>query len=109
MEVWAAIYHRDIRFSGGQTAGRAYFQAQETILEADCDLSVYRLLLTRVWHVAIVGQATPEDLERRLRVILVTGEPVTLPSDVPKMLQERRAQATRFGPWVQRHHRGKPL
>ena len=99
-------YYRAARFHGEKPAGRAYNQAQETIFTApDCELSAYRFHLDRVWHVAVVGEQPPEDLERQLRRILSRGEPVALPEALLRMLKQRRVQATRLGPWIEGHYR----
>jgi hypothetical protein len=99
-------YHRASRFRGESSSRRAYFQTQDTIFnEPECDLSAYRFLLRQFWHVAVLGEPPPEDLERKLQEILQRGEPSTLPPEILKLLSERRAQATRQAPWVERHYR----
>jgi hypothetical protein len=98
-------YYLAARFSREQTAGRAYSQAQQTIFSQDCDLSVYRFQLSEVWHMAVLGEKPPPDLERRLRRILALGEPLTLTKEVLQILFERRSQSTKEGPWVERHYR----
>jgi transposase InsO family protein len=57
-------------------------------------LSTFRLRLNQVWHVALPGQAPPENLDRSLRRFLATGEPASLPDD---LLQEL------FHNWQHRH------
>ena|SRR6266540_4731657 len=99
-------YYQAASFSGEAPAGRAYFQAQEVIFNDEgCDLSVYRLLLRRVWHIAVLGEQPRPDLEQRLRVILSQGQLTSLPEQVLQELQRRRAHATKLGPWVERHFR----
>lgn len=95
---------RAARFAGEQPAGLAYFQTQQLIFESDSDLSVYRLQLNRVWHVAILGQPPPENIALTLRLILSTGAPTVLPADLCRLLEERRAQAIKCGPWVEQHY-----
>ena len=103
-------YQLASHFPNEQSAGRAYFAAQEAIFEVECDLSTFRFQLNRVYHVAVVGEPPPEALERSLRRILAAGEPTSLPTEVFALLQERRARAIRQGPWIERHHRpGQPL
>ena len=76
----------------------------------DCDLSTYRFVLQGVSHVTVLGEPPPEELDRRIRKILSAREPTSVPVDVLKLLQERRAQATQEGRWVERHYRpGQPL
>ena len=105
-------YHQAARYSGNQPAGVAYVAAQEAIFaHADnVDLSAYRFRLDRVDHVAVLGDPPPTALHDALRAILATGEPATIPEDVLKLLNARRAQATEAGPWVEGHYRpGKRL
>ena len=105
-------YHRAARFAGEQPAGRAYTQAQRVIYEAPqpVDVSVFRLQLNRLWHVAALGLVPPAPVLQALETILATGEPAERPAEVWQTLRQRRAQAARQGPWVERHHRpGKPL
>jgi hypothetical protein len=99
-------YFKVARFTGERPAGRAYNQAQELIYRAPaCGLSVYRLQLEASWHVAVVGEEPQRKLQRRLEDILSTGEPTTLPEEILRELERRRAQATKLGPWVERHLR----
>src|SRR5438105_433479 len=105
-------YAQAARFPGEQPAGRAYRQAQAAVYRyrTDVDLSTFRLQINQVWHVAVLGETPPEDLEQQLASILAAGEPVSLPDDLLGLLAERRRQAARLGPWVQRHYRpGKRL
>src|SRR6266511_973876 len=93
------LYCRAAWFQTDDLAGRAYFRAQRAILQDDvCDLSVYRLLLHRVWHVAVLGEQPRRDLEERLDSILSQGQPASLPVQVLEELQRRRALATKLGP-----------
>ena len=99
-------YYQAARFTGEKPAGRAYRQAREAIFTApDCDLSAYRFHLSRVWHVAVVGEQPPEDLEHQLQKILSRGELTSLPEQLVRMLEQRRVQATRLGSWVEGHYR----
>jgi hypothetical protein len=71
----------------------------------DSDLSVYRLQLNRLWYVAALGLVPPAPVLQAIEQILDRGEPADLPVEVWDALHDRRRQATRLGPWVQRHHR----
>jgi len=100
-------YSRAARFPGEQPAGRAYCQAQDAIYRAreEVDLSAYRFHLDRVWHVAVLGESPPAELDERLQQILAAGEPTDLPADILQQLLARRAQASQLGGWVEGHHR----
>src|SRR4051812_24784582 len=100
-------YLKVARFSSEGPAGRAYFAAQEAIYsEPRCDLSVYRLQLEKIYHVAVLGDSPPRRLERTLRQILAAGDPASLPPELIQILIERRAQSIKIGPWVERHLHG---
>jgi len=102
-------YARAARFGGERLAGRAYVQVQHLVHDADCDLSVYRFQLQGGFHVAVLGAPPPAELGRQVEALLALGQPVPLPPDLVRFLLERRAQATRIGPWVERHWRpGRP-
>ena len=103
----AAPYRRAARLRGEKPAGRAYERTQRVIYEArqPTDVSVYRLQLNQLWHVAALGLVPPTPVLQALETILATGEAVDLPPEVWQALTERRRQATRRGPWVERHHR----
>ena len=106
------LYQRAARFAGERPAGRAYDQAQRVIYEAPepTDISVYRLQLNRLWHVAALGFVPPAPVLQALEGILATGEPADLPAEVWQALAQRRAQQIRKGPWTKQHHRpGKRL
>jgi len=99
-------YYQAARFPDEQQAGRAYSQAQAAIFaNPDNALSAYRLQLNQVWHVAVLGEPPPAELEQKLQDILASGEPTTLPEEVLKVLAQRRAKATKIGPWVEGHYR----
>lgn len=104
-------YYQAARFSGEQPAERAYFKAQETIFSnPDCDLSVFRMQLNQISHVVVLGDPPAQELEQKLLLVLSSGEPASLSADILHALQERRAQAIRKGPWLERHYRqGKRL
>ncbi len=86
-------YFQAARFRGERAAGRAYFQAQETIYGAECDVSAFRFHLDRIWHVAVAGEQPPEELAEQIERILSACEPTTLPPEIVQMLQERSSQA----------------
>ena len=100
-------YQRTARFADEPSAGRAYFAAQRVIYEAPqpLDVSVFRLQVNRLWHVAALGLVPPAPVLQAIEEILATGEPTELPQEVWQALAERRAQAIRRGPWMERHQR----
>ena len=101
-----APYAKASRFSTARRAGHVYERLQDAIYTGPpSDLSVYRILLNRVSHVAVLGQPPPEVLERRITRLLRQGEPVTLPPDVMATLFQRRAESIQEGQWIERHHR----
>ena len=102
----APSFHQAARYPDEQSSETPYDQAQQTIYETPCDLSIYRLRLGHnlVWHVAVLGSPPPEDLQRRIEEILSTGEPVTLPDDILTHLVQRRAEQSGRGDWAEAHH-----
>jgi hypothetical protein len=103
-------YIRAVRFRSEKAAGHVYFQAQELLFREPCDLSAYRLQLSQVWHVTIVGEAPPEDLVRRIERILSRGQSVKLPREIIQMLHERGIQQRQQSPWSEGHYRpGRPI
>ncbi len=98
-------YVRAARFNHERDAGRAYDRSQDLVFRAPCDLSAYRLQVSQVWHVAIVGETPPEDLNRRIERILSRGEPAALPDAVVEALLQRSAEARSRRPWTEGHYR----
>ena len=105
-------YSLAARYRDEPASARSYEAAQEFIYTtAHLDLSAYRLQLPRLqstefdWYVAVVGEQPPAEFDTRLRRILSTGEPASLPDEVLTYLLERRAQATQMGSWVEGHYR----
>src|SRR5687767_13390972 len=95
-------YLKAARFTGERPAGRAYNQLQDAIFNSPaCDLSVFRLLLSRDWHVAVIGDPPAETLDRRIRQILSRGTPASLPGQILDELYRRRTEATKLGTWVE--------
>src|SRR5258708_6991750 len=99
-------YYLAARFPGKAEAGVVYLPLQQMVFEAkdDCDLSVYRLALSGVWHVVVLGEQPPEELHLRIEAQLTNGVLVSLRADVLRYLQDRRAQATQLGSWVEGHY-----
>jgi hypothetical protein len=97
---------RAARFGTEATAGRAYFAAQQEVFTAPaCDLSIYRFLLEQVYHVAVLGDAPPRTLARRIERILAAGDAVTLPDEVLQQLAARRDEQIQQAPWSEGHYR----
>jgi len=102
-------YHKAARFAGDRPAGQVYGRLQAILYRAsDTDLSAYRLLLDRVYHVAVLGMTPPETVDRRIMRLLARGATVTLPDAVVAALAARRRNATRLGRWVEGHVRPVP-
>jgi hypothetical protein len=101
-----APYHRAARYMDEQASEAPYDQAQQTIYETPCDLSVYRLCLgpELTWHVAVLGNLPPEGLNRRIEEILASGEQIALPDEVLAQLTARRREQSSRGSWVEAHH-----
>ena len=93
------------RFPDEQTSGQAYFARQETVLRAPTTLSVYRLQFNQLYHVAVVGQPPPTDIDVSLRQILAAGEPAELPEELLAALCARGIAMRRFGPRSEWHYR----
>ena len=75
-------YHLAARFDGEEAAGQAYFAAQEVIYSGpeELELSVYRLMLNLVYHVAAVGNPPPQEVDQRLGDVFRAGEPPSSPA-----------------------------
>ena len=86
-------------------ARRAYFAAQEAIFQTPCELSTYRIVLNGVWHVSVVGDEPPEELQAQLERALRAGDPVELPDDVLRALAERGKAERTKRLWTERHYR----
>jgi hypothetical protein len=97
-------YFRAAQFRSERAAGHVYFQAQELLFRTPCDLSAFRLQYSQLWHVAVVGEAPPEDLDRRIELVLSRGQPAELPDEVVRLLQERGAMMRQQGPWSEGHY-----
>ncbi|MFN0074003.1 MAG: hypothetical protein ACKVVP_21195 [Chloroflexota bacterium] len=81
-------YLQVARFSGERPAGRAYSQLQDSIFRSPgCELSVFRLILDRQWHVTVLGEPPAEALDRRIRQVLSRGSPASLPAEIVEELQ----------------------
>jgi hypothetical protein len=83
---------------------RSYDMASATNSRSDVDLSSYRLLVRKQWHVAVLGELPPEAVDKRVRQILASGEAVSLPEDILRVLNHRRLLAKQVAPWVEAHH-----
>ena len=104
-------YYRAAQFAAERAARRAYERLQDTIFRADCDLSAFRCqdrrARTVAHYVAVVGNRPPEALDTTIGALLAAGEPTALTPATLAFLLQRRAQAQRVGPWVERHYRPK--
>jgi hypothetical protein len=101
-----ARYQRAARFAGERPAGAAYVAAQQALYEGPpTDLSVFRLQLNRLWHVAALGLVPPAPVLAAIEAILDQGEPAELPAEVWQTLAARRRQAIQRASWTERHFR----
>ena len=103
-------YYQAARFPTQEKAGEVYFLLQKLIFEAKdkSDLSAYRFRITEGWHVVVLGQQPTAELHQRIEALLTQGTLVNLQNirpDVLSWLQNRRVQAARIAPWVERHYR----
>ena len=99
-------YHRTARFADEPSAGLAYGAAQRAIFDGPPnDLSAYRFQLNTIYHVTVLGEPPPADLDDQLTEILASGEPAILPAEVLAALAERRRQMSRRGFWSEGHYR----
>jgi hypothetical protein len=103
-EAGSPAYLLMARFRRDVAAKRFYTEIQEAIRTAACDLSVYNLRFNGEPIVIVLGDASPADLDERLRKVLSAGTPATLPQDVIVMLHERSIRERRKGPWREGHY-----
>lgn len=107
-EQRAHSYYRAARFAAIADAGPVYAQIEAVIRTEVCDVSAFRFERTGAAYVAVLGAPPPSDLDQQVADLLATGDPVTLPPTWLAFLVQRRAQARRLGPWVERHVRPVP-
>lgn len=100
-------YQRAARFAGERSAGESYYAIQRVIYEASppVDLSVYRLQLNALWHVAALGFVPPASVLHVIEEALAPGDVVEFPAEVWQTLADRRAQQIQKSPWTERHFR----
>lgn len=100
------LYLQVAYFANEHVAGHAYEQTQELLYSGPPNvLSSYRLMLDEKWHVAVLGEQPPVELDQLLQEVFGQGIPAPLPEDVVTVLQDRRREATKVGSWVECHHR----
>lgn len=98
-------YYLAAAFLDERRAGRAYNRAAELLFATEGnDLSAYRFYVGPTWYVAIVGEPPTDALEQQLRRVLAYGRPTPLPPEFIDALAQRRAEATKLGPWVEAHY-----
>jgi len=80
------------RFQDMETAGNAYGRIRNAILGRESDASVYRVQIKGVPHVVALGDGDlPEDMRKKMEEACAAGEPVSIPSEISLILQERRS------------------
>jgi hypothetical protein len=79
-----------VRFANGERAERDYGQLRLLLRRADCNLSVYRVLLDDVPHIIVLGERPDKALGKLLGIALAAGESVELPPTVLAALMARR-------------------
>ena len=105
-------FQRAARFGGEPPARTAYLAAERSIADALADISAYRFLVNRIWHVAVIADQPPAaDLRRAVEEALKAGEQVALPAEVLATLLKRHRDVMRHRlPWVEGHyHPGRRL
>jgi hypothetical protein len=101
----AVPYYQAARFPNKSTAGAVYSVVQDILYKnVDCDLSVYRLKQERTFIVVVIGEKPVESLHIAIEALLTNGVFVSLSADQLHYLQDRRAEATQLGSWVEAHY-----
>jgi len=98
-------YYQAARFHNKKAAGAVYGVIQDIIYQnVDCDLSAFRLKHQGAFIVVVLGEKPPDSLHIALEALLTNGVLVSLPEDQLHYLQDRRAEATQLGSWVEAHY-----
>lgn len=98
-------YYQAARFPNKRAAGAVYSVVQDILYKnVDCDLSVYRLKQERTFIVVVIGEKPVESLHIAIEALLTNGVLVSLAEDQLHYLQDRRAEATQLGSWVEAHY-----
>ena len=98
-------YYQAARFQNKKAAGAVYSVVQDILYQhVDCDLSAFRLKQERTFLVVVLGEKPPESLHIALEALLTNGVLVSLSDDQLHSLQDRRAEATQLGSWVEAHY-----
>ncbi len=98
-------YYQAARFKNKTAAGTVYNVVQDLIYQdVDCDLSAYRVKLGNSWHVVVIGEKPSDSLHVQIEAQLTNGVLVSLGEDALLYLQDRRAEATQLGSWVEAHY-----
>ena len=103
-------YYLASRFKTKQAAEQPYVSVQQTIYEADCDLSAYRFQRQwdepneKPWYVLVLGEKPQPAVEERLTTALSQGELATVPKEALAGLMDRRREQQQFGSWVEGHY-----
>jgi len=103
-------YYLASRFKTKQAAEQPYVSVQQTIYEADCDVSAYRFQRqweepnAKPWHVLVIGEKPVPAVEERLTKALSQGELATVPKEALARLMDRRQEQQQYGSWVEAHY-----
>ena len=101
----AIPYYQAARFHNKKAAGAVYDVIQDILYQnVDCDLSAFRLKQERTFLVIVLGEKPPDSLHIALEALLTNGVLVSLSEDQLNYLQDRRAEATQLGSWVEAHY-----
>lgn len=103
---------RAARFNSGAESRESYLIAEHAIAGAMADISVYRLQIRRIWHVAAISDIMPPaDLQQSIEDAINMGKRAELPIEVLTLLLNRHRQVMRHRlPWVEGHyHPGKVM
>ena len=101
------LYYQAARFHNKKAAGAVYSVVQDILYQnVDCDLSAFRFRLKgeRTFIVVVIGEKPPDSLHIALEALLTNGVLVSLSDDQLHSLQDRRAEATQLGSWVEAHY-----
>ena len=98
-------YLKAVSYRSDQTALGVYNRIQAMLFGSSWDLSTYRIRYQDVPHVVVLGSSPPTEGDKEISAMLGAGSPASLPEEVLTYLWQRRADAQRLGPWVERHWR----
>ncbi len=92
------------QFPNSESQARAYYDSRNILIQSsELELAAhrFRIVRTKILHVAVIGYSSNEDLKHHINRILTRGDLIELPTDIIDLLSHRLRPIPSASSWIE--------